>query len=171
MWHRDRKWANAAGKCCNRSAHCRVASSAQLLSRIQLCAPMDCSTPGLPVHRQLQSLPKLMSIESVKASHHLILCRLLLLPPSIFPSIRSFPMCQFFASGGQSIGVSASASVLPMNIQDWFPLRWTGWISLLSKGLSTTLDAYKDILLPMGLVSPNLGLVRFKSHQEIPSDL
>ena len=53
-----------------------------------------------------------------------------------FPTSGSFPMSQFFASGGQSIGVSASASVLPMNIQDWFPLGWTGWISLLSKGLS-----------------------------------
>ena len=53
-----------------------------------------------------------------------------------FPASGSFPMSQFFASGGQSIGVSASASVLPMNIQDWFPLGWTGWISLLSKGLS-----------------------------------
>ena len=53
-----------------------------------------------------------------------------------FPASGSFLMCQFFASGGQSIGVSASASVLPMNIQDWFPLGWTGWISLQSKGLS-----------------------------------
>ena len=53
-----------------------------------------------------------------------------------FPESGSFPMSQFFASGGQSIGVSASASVLPMNIQDWFPLGWTGWISLQSKGLS-----------------------------------
>ena len=53
-----------------------------------------------------------------------------------FPASGSFLMSQFFASGGQSIGVSASASVLPMNIQDWFPLGWTGWISLLSKGLS-----------------------------------
>ena len=53
-----------------------------------------------------------------------------------FPTSGSFPMSQFFASGGQSIGVSASASVLPMNIQDWFPLGWTGWISLQSKGLS-----------------------------------
>ena len=49
----------------------------------------------------------------------------------------SFPMNQFFASGGQSIGVSASASVLPKNIQDWFPLGWTDWVSLQSKGLST----------------------------------
>ena len=53
-----------------------------------------------------------------------------------FPASGSFPMSQFFTSGGQSIGVSASASVLPMNSQDWSPLGWTGWISLLSKGLS-----------------------------------
>ena len=53
-----------------------------------------------------------------------------------FPASGSFPVSQFFASSGQSIGVSASASVLPMNIQDWFPLGWTGWISLQSKGLS-----------------------------------
>ena len=53
-----------------------------------------------------------------------------------FPASGYFPMSQFFASGGQSIGVSASASVLPMNIQDWFPLGWTGWISLQPKGLS-----------------------------------
>ena len=56
--------------------------------------------------------------------------------PSSFPASESFPMNQFFASGGQRIGVSASASVLPMNIQDWFPLGFTGWISLKSKGLS-----------------------------------
>ena len=53
-----------------------------------------------------------------------------------FPASGSFQMSQFFPSGGQSIGVSASASVLPMNNQDWFPLGWTGWISLKSKGLS-----------------------------------
>ena len=53
-----------------------------------------------------------------------------------FPASSSFPMNQLFASGGQSIGVSASASVLPMNIQDWFPFGWAGWISLQSKGLS-----------------------------------
>ena len=53
-----------------------------------------------------------------------------------FPASGAFPMSQFFASGGQSIGVSASTSVLPVNIQDWFPLGWIGWISLQSKGLS-----------------------------------
>ena len=56
--------------------------------------------------------------------------------PQSFPESRSFQMSQLFTSGGQSIGVSASASVLPMNIQDWFPLGWTGWISLPFKGLS-----------------------------------
>ena len=66
-----------------------------------------------------QSLPKLKSIESVITSNHLILCHPLLLLPSIFCSIRVFSS-QFFTSGGQSIRVSASASVLPMNIQDWW---------------------------------------------------
>ena len=56
--------------------------------------------------------------------------------PQSLPASESFPMSQLFTSGGQSTGVSASASVLPMNIQDWFPLGWTGWISLQSKGLS-----------------------------------
>ena len=76
------------------------------------------------------------SIESVMPSNHLILCHPLRLLPSIFPSIRIFPLGQLFKSGCQSIGASASASVLPMNIQGWFPLGWTGWISLQSKGLS-----------------------------------
>ena len=78
-----------------------------------------------------QNLLKLMSIESVMPSNHLILCHPFFLLPSIFPRPESFQMSQFFTSGGQSIGVSASASVLPVNIQDWFPLGWTGWISLL----------------------------------------
>ena len=82
------------------------------------------------------SLLKFMSIESVMPSNHLILCHLLLLLPSVFPASGYFPMSQFFASGGQSIEASASASVLPMNIQDWFPLGWTGLLFLLSKGLS-----------------------------------
>ena len=77
--------------------------------------------------------------KSVMPSNHLILCRPLLLLPSVFPSIGSFPMSQFFTSGGQSTGVSASTSVLPMNTQDWFPLGWTGWISLQSRELSKSL--------------------------------
>ena len=80
--------------------------------------------------------PGVYSTEFVMPSNHLILCHPLFLLPSIFPASGSFPISQFLASGGQSIRVSASASVLPMNIQDWFPLGWIGWISLLSKGLS-----------------------------------
>ena len=86
------------------------------------------------------NLPKLMSIELVMPSSYLILCCPLLLLPSIFPSIRVFPMSQLFASGGQNIGASASASasasVLPMSVQGWFLLELTGLVSLMSKGLS-----------------------------------
>ena len=69
-----------------------------------------------------------------------------------FPASESFQMSQLFESGGQSIGDSASASVLPMNIQDWFPLWWTGWISLLSKGFSrvfsnTTVQKHQSLVL------------------------
>ena len=112
-------------------------SSVQSLSRVRLFA-----TPWIAARQASlsitisQSLLKLMSIKSVMPSSHLILCRPLLLLPPIPPSIRVFPMSQLFAWGGQSIGVSALASVLPMNTQDWSPLRWTGWISLQSKGLS-----------------------------------
>ena len=76
------------------------------------------------------------SCPMMRQSNHFILCCPLLLPPSIFPSMSSFQMSQFFTSDGQSVGVLASASALPMNIRDRFPLGWTGWISLLSKGLS-----------------------------------
>ena len=114
-----------------------VFSSVQLLSRVQLFATSCTAARQASLSIAIsQSPPKPMSIKSVMPSNHLILCRPLLLPPSIFPSIRVFSDESVFASGGQSIGVSASASVLPMNIQDRFPLGWTGWISLQSKGLS-----------------------------------
>ena len=105
-------------------------------SCLTLCDPMDCSTPGLLVHHQLPELAQTHVHRVVMPSSHLILCQPLLLLPSTFPRIWSFPMSQFFEPGGQSIGVSASASVLPMNIQDWFPLGWTGCISLQCKGFS-----------------------------------
>ena len=111
-------------------------SSVQSLNRIWLfVTPMDCSTPGVPVLHQLSVLAQ-THVYWVGDAILLILCHPLLLQPSIFPTSASFQMSQFFAWGGQSFGVSASASVLPMNIQDWFSLGWTGWISLLSKGLS-----------------------------------
>ena len=81
------------------------------------------------------NLHKIMPIKSVMPSNHLILGHPLSCLQS-FPAKWSYPMSQLFASGGQSIGVSTSTSVLPMNIQHWFPLGWTGWISLQSKGLS-----------------------------------
>ena len=81
------------------------------------------------------SLLKFMSIESVVPSNHLILCRPLLLQPSIFPSIRIFSNESVFYIRWPKYWVSASASVLPMNTQDWSPLGWTGWMSLQSKGL------------------------------------
>ena len=83
-----------------------------------------------------RSLLKLMSIDSVMPSSHLILCHPFSSSFQSFPASGSFLMSQFFTSGGQSIGVSASASVLPVNVQDWFPLGWIGLISLQSKGLS-----------------------------------
>ena len=101
-----------------------------------LCDPMDCSTPGLPVHHQLpestQTHVRWVG-DAIQPSHPVIpfsAC------PQSFPASGLFQMSQFFASGGQWIGVSALASVFPMNTQDWSPLEWTGWITLQSKGLS-----------------------------------
>ena len=107
-------------------------SSVQTLSWV--CDPTDCSTLGLPVHHQLPEL--------TQAHVHRVGDTMQPSPPVIpfssclqsSPASGSFPMNQFSASGGQSIAVSAL--VLPVNIQDWFPLEWTGWISLQSKGLS-----------------------------------
>ena len=78
-------------------------------------------------HHQSRSLLKLMCIKTVMPSNQLIHHHPLHFLPQSFPASESFPMNQFFASGGQSIGVSASASVLPMNIHDWFPLDWLVW--------------------------------------------
>ena len=115
-----------------------VVSSVQLLSRARLfVTPWTAACRASLSITNSWSILKLMSIELVMPSNHLIICHPLLLLPLICPSIRVFQMSQFFSSGGQSIGVSASASVLSMNIQDWFPLGWTGWISLLFKGLSS----------------------------------
>ena len=91
--------------------------------------------PPCPITNS-QSLPKLMSIKSVMPSNHVILCHPFSSCPQSFPASGSFQMSPLFTAGGQSIGVSTSTSVLPMNTQDWSPLRWTGWISLQSKGLS-----------------------------------
>ena len=97
----------------------------------------------LPCPSLSPSLLKLMSIDSLMLSDHLILCCLLLLLPSIFPSIRVFSSELAFCIRCQSIEASASASVLSMNSQDWFPLEWTGWISFQSEGLSRVFSKSK----------------------------
>ena len=113
---------------------CKMGVSVQSLSRVWLFPPSWTAMPGFPVHHQI--------LESVQTHVHLVGVAI---HPSVipfssclqsFPASGSFPMSQFFPSGGQSIGVLASASVLPKNIQDWFPLGFTGLISLQSKGLS-----------------------------------
>ena len=116
--------------------------------RLTLCNPMDCSTSGLPVHHQL---PEFTQARPLSQWCHPTISSSV--SPFSFclqssPASGSFPVSHFFVSGGQSIGVSALASVLPMNTQDWSHLRWTGWISLQSKGLSrvfsnTTVQKYK----------------------------
>ena len=112
----------------------------QFSSVVQSCPSF--ATPWIAVHQaslsitNSRSLPKLMSIESMMPSSHLTLCRPLLLLPPIRQASGSFPMSQLFTWGGQSIGISASTSVLPVNTQDWSPLGRTGWISLQPKGLS-----------------------------------
>ena len=97
---------------------------------------MDCSTPGFPVHHQLPELAQTQVHWVSVPSNHLILYHPLFLLPSIFPSTGVFSNESVLHIRSPNIGESASASVLPMNIQDWFPLGWTGWISLLSKGFS-----------------------------------
>ena len=101
-----------------------------------LCDPMNRSTPDLLSITNSRSLLRPMSIESVMPSSHLILCRPLLLLPPIPPSIRVFSNESALCMRWPSTGVSASASVLPVNTQGWSPLGWTGWIALQSKGLS-----------------------------------
>ena len=117
-------------------------SSAQ--SCLTLCDPMDqhtrhpCPSPTPEVHSNWCPSSRwchpTISSSVIPFSSHL----------QSFPESRSFPMRQFFTSGDQSIGVSALALVPPMNIQDWFPLGWTGWISLQSKGLSNLLQHHSS---------------------------
>ena len=115
---------------------CPQFSSVQSLSRVQLFVTpwITACQASLSITNSQSSL-KLMSIESVRPSKHLILCHPFSSCPQSFPASGSFPS-QFFALGGKSIGISASTSVPPVNTQDWSSLEWTGWISLQSKGLS-----------------------------------
>ena len=109
---------------------CNFSSVAQ--SCLTLCDPMDCSPPGFPIHHQL--------LEIAQTHVHWVSDAIQPFYPLLSPSPPAFNLSQHLdhvlASGSQSIRVSGSASVLPVKIQDWFPLGWTGWISLQSKGLS-----------------------------------
>ena len=110
-------------------------SSVQSLSRVPLfVTPWTAACQASMSFTNSWSLLKFTSTESVRLSNHLLLCCRFSFCLQSFQASESFPMSCLFTSGGQNIG--ASASVLPMNIQDWFPLRLTGWISLQSKGLS-----------------------------------
>ena len=114
-----------------------VFSSVQSLSRVWLFAIQWTAVGQTSLSiTNSQSLLKIMSIESVMASNHLSLCYPLLLLPSIIPSIRVFSNESVLHIRWPVLDFSVSASVLPMNIQDWFPIGLTDWISLLSKGLS-----------------------------------
>ena len=133
--------------------------------------PMDCSMPGLPVHQQLLEFTEThlhWVADTIQPSHPLVV------PLSShlqsFPASGSFQISQFFASGGQNIGVSASTSVLPMNYQDWSPLGLTGWISLQSEGLSRvfsniTVQKHQFLVLSF-LHSPTLTSIHdhWKNH-------
>ena len=106
-------------------------------SYLTLCDPTDCSMPGSPVHHQLLELAQThvhQDSDAIQPSHLSVVLFSSCLQS--FPASGSFPVSQHFTWGGQSTGASAPASVLPMNIQDWFPLGLTGWTSLQSKGLS-----------------------------------
>ena len=114
-------------------------SVAQLCPTI--CDPVDCSTPGFPVHHQLPEFTRThvhWVSDAIQPSHSVIPFFSCL---QSFLASGSFQMSQLFASGSQSIRASALASVLPMNTQGWSPLGWTGWISLQSKGFSRVFSA------------------------------
>ena len=119
------------------SCDCIVQFSSAAQSCPTVCDPMDCSTPSLPVHHQLLEFTQMQVhwlSDAIQPPQPLSSPS----PPTFdFASIRVFSSESVLHISGRSIGISASTSVLPMNIQDWYPLGWTGWISLQSKGLSS----------------------------------
>ena len=145
--HWRRKWQPTQCSCLENPrdrgawwvAICGVTQSWTRLKRLSSSSSSSSSTAALQASLSItnsQRLLKFMSVELVMPSNYLFLCHPLLLLPSIFPIIRVFSNETVLLSGGQSIGVSASASAISINIQDCFPLGWTDWISLQSKGLS-----------------------------------
>ena len=150
-------------------------------SCLTLCDPMDYSTPGLPVHHQLSEFAQ-NSCPLSRWCHPTISSSVIPFSSRLqsFPASGSFLVSQFFASGSQSIGVSASASVLPMNIQDWFPLGWTGWIplavqgtlkSLLQDSLTQTTEIFSFwislLIFPLSLPEWSMHNINFKTFDGI----
>ena len=136
----------------------QFSSVAQLY--LTLCDPMDCMMPGFPVYHPTpgaysNSCPSSWWCHSTISSSVVPFSSCL----QSFPASGSFPKNQFFTSGGQSIGVSASTSVLSKNMQDWFPLGWTGWISFQSKGLSRVLSNITAQKHQFFSVQPSLQLL------------
>ena len=133
---------------------------------------MNCSIPGLPIHHQLLEFAQThihRVSDAIQPSHSISSPS----PAFNLSQHQVFPKDQFFISDGQRIGVSASASVLPMTIQDWFPLGFTGWISLESKGLSRAFSnrtVQKYIVLSYSNIQFNFQLfciffsILFNSH-------
>ena len=129
--------------------YCSIAKSC-----LTLCDPVDCNIPVFLSCTISGSLLKLRSSESVLLSNHLIHLAPCSSCPQSFSASGSFPVSWLFASGGQSTVASASASVLPVNIQSWFPFRLSGLIFLLSKGLSrvfssTTVRRHQFLVLSL----------------------
>ena len=133
MLENSRKISTSASSTTLKPLTMSVSSVAQ--SCLTLCVPMHCGTPGHAVHHQLPELTQ-MSVPLSPWFYPTISSSVIHFSSCLqsFPASGSFPISQFFTSGGQSIG--ASASDLPMNMQDWSPLGWTCWISLQSKGFS-----------------------------------
>ena len=111
-----------------------------------LCNPMDCSAPDLPVHHQLPESTQIHVHWVNDAINHLILCCPLLLPPSIFPSTRVFSNESVLCIKWPKYWSFSRSISPPMNIQDWFPLEWTGWVSLPFKGLSKVISNTIDVM-------------------------
>jgi len=128
-------------------------------SRVTLCDPTDCSTPGLPLPHHLQEFAQVLASESVMSSSVTLFSFCL----QSFPASESFPMSRLFASGGQSTG--ASASVLPMNFQGWFPLGLSGFIALLESSPASQLESINSSVLSL-LNDPTLTFVHdfWKDH-------
>ena len=143
-------------------------SSVQSISRVQLCDPMNHSMPGLPVHHQLPEFTQThvhQVSDAIQPSHPLSSP----FPPAPNPCQQQglFQWVTLFTWGGQSTGVSALASVLPMNTQDWSPLEWTGWIFLQSEGFSrvfsnTTVQKYQFFSTQVSLWNISQPLKRTK---------